>query len=124
MSRTSSSWPTGPHADSSSCSRSRRMPLLVGFFPLLRGLGAAARRLGLGLFLSGVLLGVGLVLLGLALVGQVVASGDRSRGFLGLSLDVFDGALDALLRAAVLSHAHSSFVEPPKCSRVRTRQTR
>src|SRR3954471_24132459 len=100
MSRTSSSCPDGPQAHSSSCSRSRRIGLLVGLFALLRRLGAAASGLGFRLFLRGVLLGVCLVLLRLALFGHVIPTGHGADGLLGLALDVFDGALDALLRAA------------------------
>ena len=68
-----------------------------------------ASLLGFCLFLRDFSLAFGLVLLGAALAGQTVVSGNRTHGFLGLTLDVLYDAFDSLAGTAlVIWH-----VDPP-----------
>ncbi|AFP38199.1 hypothetical protein MSMEI_1727 [Mycolicibacterium smegmatis MC2 155] len=69
---------------------------LFGLLTLLGCLRPGTGRFGLGFLLGGGLLGIGFVLLGLAFPNHVVTAGHGADGFLGLALDVLDGALDAL----------------------------
>ncbi len=74
-------------------------------FTLFRGVGAAARSLGFGLFLAHVTLGIGPVLLCLASALQVITTGQGSTNPFGLNLDALDASFTSFLRSAlVISH--------------------
>jgi hypothetical protein len=79
--------------------------VLLSLLASLAGLGCAAGALGFGFLLRGVTLRISLVLLGLPFALNVVATGDGTYDFLGLTLNAFNDALDGFFwSAVVLAH--------------------
>jgi hypothetical protein len=79
--------------------------VLLSLLTSLAGLRRTAGTLGLGFLLRGVTLRFSLVLLGLPFALNVVATGDGTDDFLGLTLNAFNDALDGFFwSAVVLAH--------------------
>jgi hypothetical protein len=93
----------------------RKLVLQASALDLDLGLLGVERRLGLALLRFGGLrvrfgLGVDLRLLQATFPSQIVVSGQRASGFLGLSGELADQAARSLLRVLVISQIVISFV--------------